>query len=90
VHDVFAAEVGDPVKLGDIGSVGDGTGYPAAGVGGKETLAQVHDSWAFVFEDRFIGVYANVELVTELSGLDDGAGMAWKVGVRDIWLLFGR
>lgn len=39
-------------------------------------LLQRHDRWALVLEDSFIGVDADVQLVAQLAGLDDGAGMS--------------
>ena len=49
------------------------------GKGGEGLLPffEVHDGWAFVFEDGFVRVHADVELVAELAGLHYGAGMAW-------------
>lgn len=78
VDHVLAAKVGDVGELGDVGRVADGAGDPAAGVGGSETLRQVHDGRALVGHDVLVGVDAAVELVAELTGLHHGAGMAWR------------
>ena len=76
VDDVFAAKVGDVGQLGNIGGMADGAGDPAAGVGGSETLFEVHDGRALVGHDVLVGVHAAIELVAELASLDHGASMA--------------
>lgn len=81
VDDVLAAKVGDVGQLGDIGGVADGAGDPSAGIGGGETLLEVHDGRALVGHDVLVGVDAAVELVAELSGLDHGAGVACALGL---------
>lgn len=40
-------------------------------------LSKMHNGRALVLEDGLVRVHANVELIAELAGLDDGAGMAW-------------
>lgn len=37
---------------------------------------EVHDRGALVLENGLVGVDADVELIAELTGLDNGAGMA--------------
>lgn len=39
--------------------------------GNNAPLIECHDRWSLVFEDGFIRVDANVELVAELAGLND-------------------
>lgn len=42
---------------------------------------EVHDRRALVLEDGLVGVDADVELIAELAGLDDGARVAWAWSV---------
>jgi len=43
---------------------------------------EVHNGWAFVFQNVIIRVDANQQIGTESAGLEHGTSMAYIVGVR--------
>ena len=78
MHYVAAAKVRNPVERCHVGRVGHRLGHPPACIDGKDALAQEHDRRSLILKDGLVRVHANVQLVAELAGLDNGASMAWS------------
>lgn len=76
VDDEGAAVLVHPVRIGDVGGAGDREVGPLAGGNSSHAFAHVHDGGAFVFEDLFVRVNADNEILAELLGLEHGAGVA--------------